>query len=199
MRDEGKSVTSLNLALAMARDEQLKVALVDADMRKSSINRWLGLEDTSTGLSTALRDGGVLNGSLIKLQSPSLTILPAGPMPEDPAGLLESAAMRRLLAVLKAQFDIVIIDAPPVLAVADPGIIASQVDGTLLVVRAGCTQRKTVLQAQNRLQQMKVDIMGCVLTHMEYHIPGYYRYYDYRKDKQKESGSHGISVSVASN
>ena len=189
MRAEGKTVTSLNLALTLARDEQLRVALVDGDMRKGSINRWLGLDESPTGLSTVLRGGGVLNGSLLKLQSPPLTILPAGPIPDDPAGLLESSAMKRLIATLKAQFDLVIIDAPPVMAVADPGILASQADAALLVVRAGKTQRKTILQAQHRLQQMKVDVMGCVLTHMEYYMPGYYRYYqEYKKEKLQRDG-----------
>lgn len=189
MNEEGKSVTSLNLALTLARDEQLKVVLVDADMRKSSVNRWLGLDVSRQGLSTALQNGGQINGLLMKLQSPVLNILPAGPVPDNPAELLESGSMRRVLGSLKAQFDIVIIDAPPVLAVADPGIIAAQADGTVLVVRAGRTQRRVVLQAQTRLQQMKAEIIGCVLTYAE-DIPGYskyYRYYHHEKMRQHES------------
>lgn len=194
LNEEGKSITSLNLALTLSRDEQLKVLLIDADMRKSSINRWLGVGDAKTGLSTVLKNGGSLNGALMKLQSPGLTILPAGPMPEDPANLLESAAMKRLMASVRAQFDLVIIDAPPVLPVADPGIIASQADGTLLVVRAGRTQRRTVLQAQSRLQQMKVDIIGCVLTHMD-QTGGYYYYYRAKQDQ----AANGPDLSVSAN
>ncbi len=191
MNEEGKSITSLNLALTLARDEQLKVVLVDADMRKSSINQWMGIKETQTGLSTILRDGGALNGSLMKLQSPALTILPAGPMPEDPIALLESAGMKRLLASLKAQFDLVIIDAPPVLPVADPGILGAQADGTILVVRAGRTQRRMVVQAQNRLHQMKVDIIGCVLTHVDQPAGGYYYYHAHNRQK-----SDGIDAST---
>lgn len=196
LNGEGKSVTSLNLALTLARDEQLKVVLVDADLRKSSINKWLGVAQSKTGLSTALRNGGTLNDALIKLQSPALTILPAGPTPHDAAALLESGAMRRVLAALKTQFDVVIIDAPPVLAVADPCILASQSDSTVFVVRAGRTQRRAILQAQNRLQQMKAEILGCVLTHAE-DVPGYSKYYRYyQEEKARNGGTSGLSVST---
>ena len=111
---EGKSVTAINLALTLARQENLKVVLVDADMRKSSIHRWLGLEDQEEGLSTVLSRGGELNGSLRRMKEPPLTILPSGPHPEHPAEMLESSSMKRLLATLKAQFDVIVIDTPPV-------------------------------------------------------------------------------------
>ena len=174
---EGKSVTATNLALTMARQENLKVVLVDADMRKSTVPKWLGLPERHEGLSTILNRDGVLNGSLVKLQAPPLAVLPAGPVAEHPAELLGSINMKRLLAALRAQFDLVIVDAPPLLPVADPGILATQADGVMLVVRAGKTQRKTVLQAQELLKKMKANLLGCVLTHVEYYIPGYYRYY----------------------
>ena len=176
---EGKSVTSINLALTLARQEQLRVVLVDGDMRKRSINRWLGISERTHGLSTVLSHGGELNGSLLRLQTPPLTILPAGPAPEHPAELLESQSMKRLVATLRSQFDVVLIDAPPVIPVSDPGIMASLANGVLFVVRAGRTQRKTVAQAQNMLQRVKANILGCVLTHVEDYLPGYYRYYHY--------------------
>jgi capsular exopolysaccharide synthesis family protein len=184
---EGKSVTAINLAMTLARQERLKVALVDGDLRKGSIRKWLGLEDQGEGLSGLLSRGGELNGSLVKLREPPLAVLPSGPRPEHPAELLESSSMKRLLASLKAQFDVIVIDAPPVLPIADPGIIAALADGVLLVVRAGKTQRKTVVQAQALLKQMKANTLGCVLTHVEYYLPGYYRYYhQYRYGTSKE-------------
>ena len=190
---EGKSVTAINLALTLSRQENLKVVLVDADLRKGSIRKWLGLEDRSEGLSAVLARGGELNGSLMKLQAPPLTVLPAGAHPEAPAELLESSNMKRLLATLKTQFDVVVIDAPPVLPVADPGILAAQADGVLMVVRAGKTQRKTVSQAQALLVQMKANILGCILTHVEYYLPGYYRYYHYYRYGTKDSDTEPIS------
>lgn len=191
VNDEGKSVTAANLALTLSRQENLRVVLVDADMRKSSIPKWLGLTDRTIGLSTALRNGGELDGSLVSLESPKLTILPAGPRPDHPAELLESVGMKRLLATLKTQFDVVIVDAPPVLPVADPGILAAQADGVLLVVRAGRTQRRTVRQAQELLRKMKANVLGVVLTHLEYYLPGYYRYYHYYRYGKAAEESNG--------
>src|SRR3989338_1635441 len=126
---EGKSVTSINLALTLARQENLKVVLIDGDLRKGSIRKWLGLPDTREGLSTVLQRGGELNGSLLTLQDPPLTVLPAWPHADHPSDLLESSHMKRLLATLKTQFDIILIDAPPGLPVADPGILAAHADG----------------------------------------------------------------------
>jgi len=191
---EGKSVTAVNLALAFARQEGLKVVLVDADMRKSSVPKWLGLTDRHVGLSTVLSRNGELDGSLVSLESPPLTVLPAGPVTEHPAELLESTAMKRLLATLKTQFDLIIIDAPPALPVADPGILAALADGVLLVVRAGKTQRKTVLQAQELLKKMKANLLGCVLTHVEYHMPGYHKYYQYYRQEAEPKGANGTSA-----
>lgn len=183
LHGEGKSVTAINLAMTLARQEQLRVVLVDADMRKSTICRWLGMSMPPAGLSSVLARGGALNGSLTQLQSPPVTILPAGPTPEDPVGLLESVGWKRLIATLKSQFDLILIDTPPVLAVADAGIIASQADGVLFVVRAGKTQRRAIQQAQTRLQQMKADVIGCVLTQLDYYASGYYRYYRHYKSE----------------
>jgi len=186
---EGKSVTTLNLALTLSRQEHLKVVVVDADLRKPSIHKWLGLGQREEGLSTALQRGGELNGSLVRLQEPPLAVLPSGPIADHPAELLESSAMKRLIATLKSQFDVVLIDSPPVLPVADPGILAAYTDGVLLVVRAGKTQRKTALQAQALLKQMKATMLGCILTHVEYYLPGYYRYYHYYRYGTKEAGN----------
>jgi len=188
MGGEGKSVTSLNLALTLAQQDRLKVVLVDADLRRSSIYRWLGIAQPAKGLSTVLAEGGTLNGALVKLASPALTILPAGPRTDDPSALLESGSMRRLLSSLKAQFDIVLIDTPPVLSVADASILAAQVDGVLLVVKAGATQLKTVMEARHRLEQMKASVVGCVLTHADHYTPGYYRYYhDYQEETRHDA------------
>ena len=193
---EGKSVTAINLALALARQERCKVALVDADLRKGTVQKWLGLSDRAAGLSSVLRQGGELNGALVHLQSPSLAVLPAGPHPGDPAELLESVAMKRLLALLKTEFDIILIDAPPVLPVADPGILAGQVDGVLFVVRAGKTQRKTVVEAQERLKRTKAALLGCVLTHMEYCLPGSRQYYHYYHHAKQSTGNHREPAAV---
>lgn len=177
---EGKSVTSINLALTLARQQGLRVVLIDGDLRKGSIHKWLGLTESPEGLSSVLTRGGKLNGELVRLNDPPLAILPSGSIPDHPSELLEGSSMKQVMTALKSQFDFIIIDSPPILPVADPGILAACADGVLMVVRAGKTQRKTVTQAQNLLKQMKASMLGCVLTHVEYYLPGYYRYYQYR-------------------
>jgi len=194
LNGEGKTVTAINLALTLARQESLRVALVDADLRRSSIHRWLGFTERPKGVSTVLTNGGLLNGSLLSLQTPSLTILPSGPAVEHPAELLQSFNMKRLLAGLKTQFDLILIDTPPVLAVADTGILASQADGVLLVVRAGKTQRKTVAQAQGLLEQVKANLLGCVLTHAPYYLPTYYQYYGESKQEPARHAAEPIAA-----
>lgn len=193
LHGEGKSVTAINLALSMARQEKLKVVLVDADMRRGSVPKWLGLGPRLEGLSTVLGREGELDGSLVQLQQPALTILPAGPHPDHPAELLESVALKRVLATLRTQFDFVVIDAPPVLPVADAGILAAQADGVLLVIRAGKTQRRMALQAHEHVKKMQARLLGCVLTHMEYYLPGRAKYYQYQRDGA--SGGNGKTAS----
>ena len=190
VRGEGKSVTAINLALTLARHENLKVVLVDGDLRRGSVHTWLGLPESAHGFSSALTQGGVLNGSLVRLQSPSLTVLSAGPSVEHPDELLESQATRRLLASLKAQFDVDLIDSTSVLSVADPGILALQTDGVLVMVQAGKTQRKTLSDALTRLSRIKATLLGSVLTHADEDLAGYARYYrEYQKEADASNGA----------
>ena len=189
VHEEGKSVTAINLALTLAQQEGLRVLLIDADLRRSTIHSWLGLDGT-TGLSTVLSNGLDLDGAVVRLQSPPLAVLPAGPRHDRPAELLESNAMKRLLALLKTQYDVIIIDAPPILPVTDPGILGAQSDGVLLVVRAGKTQRTVVKQALELLKHSKAKILGSILTHVDYYIPGYYRYYHYYRYAPKDGNGH---------
>lgn len=141
------------------------------------------------GLSETLREGGKLNGSLVTLQNPPLAVLTAGEIPDHPAELLESSAMKKLMSQLKTQFDVIIVDSPAMVPVADPAILAAQADGAILVVRAGKTQQKMVAHAEGLLKQVKANLLGCVLTHVEYYAPGYYRYYaQYRYGKAAGNG-----------
>ena len=136
---EGKSVTSINLALSLAQQEGMKVLLVDADMRRGTIRQWMKLS-AEKGLSTALTNGGGLDGFILPVRDSRLSVLPAGPTPENPAELLDSDKMRGVMEALRGQFDVIVSDAPPVLPVADPGIPGRFADRTLLVVRAGATR-----------------------------------------------------------
>ena len=115
----------------------------------------------------------------MKLHSSSLTILPSGKVMGEPSEWLDSLTMREYLQQFKKQFDYVIVDTPPILLVADACVLSRYVDGVLLVVRSGRTQRRQLADTQTRLAQVKARIIGSVLTHVEYYLPGYYRYYHY--------------------
>ena len=190
IRGEGKSITAINLAMTLAQQEGARVLLIDADLRRGMLHHWLGFE-AERGLSTLLTNGAQFDDLLISFKDNGLSILPAGPVPEQPSELLDSSNMKLLLDRVRVRFDYVVIDSPPVLPVADPGILARLVDGVLFVVRAGYTQQRTVMQAQSLLKQSKGRLIGSVLTHVEHYIPGYYLYYRYYRKEEEEGNGHG--------
>ena len=193
---EGKSVSSLNLAISLAQQQGMKVLLIDADLRASSADQWLGIQ-SEKGLSTALAGEGSFDGLLVNLVEDKLWLLPAGPQPEHPAELLDSANMKRIVESARRQFDMVVIDSPPVLPVADPGILGRFVDGVILIVRSGKTQRGTVEKTKALLKQTKAKILGCLLTHAEFFSPGGYGYgygYGYYRYGSNKNGSNGSAA-----
>jgi receptor protein-tyrosine kinase len=174
---EGKTVTSINLAMTMAHDLNTKsVLLIDADMRKSKVAKYLGISQ-SPGLSEILKGEAQEDSAFVSLDVENLTVLPAGRMPRNPSELLGSKAMANLLASLKTRFDYIFIDAPPIMPLADPCILGAMVDGVILVIQAGRTQRSIIAHAENRLSQAQATTIGYIMTNVEYHLPQYlYRY-----------------------
>jgi capsular exopolysaccharide synthesis family protein len=160
---EGKSFNAVNLAVALAEAGE-KVCLVDADLRRASCHRAFGLDLPSVGLSSILHRGLPPEVGLVATGVPNLTFLPAGPRPPDPAALLSSERARGLLAALRERYPWVIVDSPPVLAVSDATVLASQVEGVLLVVRAHSTPIEAVLLARDRLQALGARMLGVVLN-----------------------------------
>ena len=152
-------VANLAVALAQAGDPTL---LIDADLRQPSLHRLFGLGNDE-GISTFLRDGrGTL--PLVPTAVPNLTLLAAGPTPPGPAELLASDRFRLLLALARETAAFVIIDAPPVTAVADALAIAAAADGTLLIIRAGQTRRPAAQRAKEQLQRVGARLLGVVLA-----------------------------------
>jgi capsular exopolysaccharide synthesis family protein len=150
---------NLAAALAQAGDTTL---LIDADLRQPALHRLFGLGNEE-GVSTFLRDGrGAL--PLVPTAVPQLMLLPAGPTPSGPAELLASDRFRALLALAREAATFVIIDAPPVTAVADALAIAAAVDGTLLIVRAGQTRRPAAQRAKEQLVRVGANLLGVVLA-----------------------------------
>jgi capsular exopolysaccharide synthesis family protein len=184
---EGKSTTISNLAAVMAQSDK-RVILVDADLRRPSLHKLLKLPN-NVGLSTALLDKG--RDPAVYLQDtdmPNLRVMTTGPIPPNPAEMLNSARMHEMIEVLKSEADLVLFDTPPVLAVADTSILASQVDGTLLVVWAGKTRGELLMQAVERLQSLSIQPLGVVLNKLTQRKGGYYysNYYYYASREGSE-------------
>jgi capsular exopolysaccharide synthesis family protein len=160
-KGEGKSVTSANLALTMAQELQRRVVLVEADLRKPSLQHLFGLP-SGPGLAEYLSGAVELKDIMKFLPEHNLTVIPAGTTPMNPAELLGSTAMRRTLDHLRTRFDRVILDTPPVLPLADVAILAPLVDGALMVVRAGYTPKPAI---ENALRSFDASrLLGVVLN-----------------------------------
>jgi len=177
INNEGKTVTAINLAITLAHDLNRKnILLVDADLRKGMLPHYLGIKP-ETGISDILQDGVTLDSALVNIGINNLDILPSGSRKPNPAELLGSPKMKQIIADIKKRYDYIIFDCPPVIPVTDAVVVGSQCDGVVIVIQAARTQRGTVKHAQDLLRQARVEILGYVLTNIEYHIPQYiYRY-----------------------
>jgi len=159
--EEGKSTTLANLAVSLAQGGRTTI-LVDCDLRRPRQHELFGVP-AEPGLTNAILDK-VDAPKLVATAVEGLWLLPAGAVPPNPADLLGSRRMDAIIANLKTRADLVLFDAPPVIAVTDAALLASKLDGVLLVVSAGRTQRDHALQAKNLLEKIHVRIVGAVLT-----------------------------------
>jgi len=159
--DEGKSTTLSNLAVSIAQAGR-RVILVDGDLRHPRLHELFGL-DNRQGLTTVV---GQASGDIPLQESgvDGLRVLAAGPLPDIPADLIASPAVETLIATLREQADIVLFDAPPVVTVTDAAVLASKVDGVLLVINAGRTRREYAQRAKALLAQVHARVVGAVLT-----------------------------------
>ncbi len=174
---EGKSTVGANLAVAMARSG-LQVLLVDADLRKPRLHELFGL-DPFDGLTESLAEGSA--DRFVKSTGvEGVRILTSGKLPADPVGALSSVPMERLLEDLAHQTDLLILDSPPLLSVADAAILGARADGVLLVLRSGRTGSRTARSAMEVLQQARTHVLGAVLNAMPISSHGYYQYYSKR-------------------
>jgi succinoglycan biosynthesis transport protein ExoP len=160
-KGEGKSVTSANLALTMAQELQRRVVIVEADLRKPSMQQLFGLP-VGPGLTDYLSGAAELKDVMRFIPDHNLTVIHAGSTAGNPAELLGSTAMRRLLDTLRTRFDRVILDTPPVLPLADVAVLAPLVDGMLMVVRAGVTPKPAIENALRAFDSSR--LLGIVLN-----------------------------------
>jgi capsular exopolysaccharide synthesis family protein len=163
--EEGKSTILANLAVTMAQADR-KVILVDCDLRRPSQHRIFGLQNGS-GLTNMMVDDEVIeNPPLQETGVPNLWLVSSGPLPPNPSELLGSRRMEDIAASLLSLADVVLFDAPPVIAVTDAAVLASKADGVLLVVNAGHTKREHAQKAKALLEKVNARVVGAVLNNV---------------------------------
>lgn len=160
--EEGKSTSAVNLSIVFAQDHK-KVLLIDGDLRKPVLHQVFKLNNDS-GLSAVLGQGDNLKDAIKKTVIQGLDLLTAGPLPHNPAELLGSKLMVRLMDELLADYDLLIIDSPPLLSVADSQILANKCEGTLLVINAGATKIDSAIQAKEAIASSNGRLLGAVLN-----------------------------------
>lgn len=185
---EGKSTTAANLAIALSQAGQ-KVCLVDADLRRPSIDLYLGLE-RNAGLTTAIIGAADINDLLQPWGDDNLFVLTAGQLPPNPSELLGSDSMKELIERLEGAFDTVIIDAPPLLPVTDAAVLSQQVGGVVVVVGSQRVRRPELERSLNALNLVGADVLGIVLNRIPTRGPDAYAYdyYSYVSDPVKPVG-----------
>jgi capsular exopolysaccharide synthesis family protein len=177
--EEGKSTTLANLAVTLAQAEK-QVILVDCDLRRPSQHEIFG-QSNDVGLTTMVVDEKVMSQPpLLETGVPGLLLLPSGPLPPNPSELVGSRRMQEIIAKLSERADMVLFDAPPIIAVTDAAVLASRVDGVLLVVKAGGTKRDHAQKAKALLEKVNAHLVGAVLNNVKMDT-SYYSYYAEKK------------------
>ena len=177
---EGKSTTAANLAITLAQ-QGARTLLVDADLRRPLVHRAFNLVQ-EPGLTDVLVGTSSLREAIRPNVVPKLDVLPAGGLPPNPSELLGSEAMQHLLEQLRGQYDTIIFDSPPTLAVTDATVLGASADAVILVVRAGETDEVAAQRALQQLRRVQAKIAGTVLNGMQKRRDRYYNYYSYYRN-----------------
>ncbi|HEV2381479.1 MAG TPA: polysaccharide biosynthesis tyrosine autokinase [Terriglobia bacterium] len=197
--NEGKTCTSLNLALTLAQRGG-RVLIIDSDMRKPSVARTLGLSNEK-GLSGILAGAHIPDDALQQVEgAPNLWVLAAGPRSPNPVELLGSPAMEDLLSELRQRFDHVVFDSPPVLMVTDATVLSTLADGVVLVVEGGVTARGALVRAHRILVQAGARVLGVVVNKVQTQRGYYYGPYSYgvsSNGRDHDSASEARAVATA--
>ena len=190
LQSEGKSLTALNLAIALGQMDQ-KVLLVDCDMRRPKLARLLNL-NAPVGLSNLLVDLSMLEVAIVNSTEHGIDLLLAGDIPPNPAELLSSTRMQRLLELMRERYDYVLLDLPPVDLVVDAVALSSKCDGVLFVVRTDQTERGAVIHGIDQLRYAGANILGFVFNGVTSQTATGYGKYRFQK-YARTNGKYGYS------
>ena len=173
--EEGKSTVLANLAVTTAQAGR-KVILVDCDLRRPTLHNIFNLKN-DVGLTTmVVNDAAMESPPLQDTGVEGLQLVSSGPLPPNPSELLGSRRMEEIIAALLERADVVLFDAPPVVAVTDAAVLATKVDGVLLVINAGGTKRDYARAATARLEKVNANLLGAVLNNVRFDV-SLHRYY----------------------
>jgi polysaccharide biosynthesis transport protein len=176
---EGKTTTSINTAVVLAQ-KGVRVLLIDADLRRPSIHKTLGMGPRS-GLSNVLTGSTTMDQAITRSAIlPNLFVLAAGTPPPNPAELLASSNMRDVLTELREQYDHIVIDTPPSLSVTDAVVLSPRADAVVLVIRSGQTTKQALRRSRDILMQVNAKVVGVLLNAVDLSSPDYYYYYEYQ-------------------
>jgi len=179
---DGKSTVVSNLAVVMAQAGN-KVILVDCDLRKPIQHKIFEVDNVkgfTTCISQQLKVEDAAHTGLVD----NLTVLTSGPIPPNPAEILNSARTRALWPTLLEKYDYIFIDSPPMIAVTDAAILSSQVDGAILVVRSAVTRNDLARQVKEQFATANARLIGVVLNQVKMDASDYYQYYYYANDTE---------------
>ena len=179
LQSEGKSLTALNLAIALGQMDQ-KVLLVDCDLRRPRMARLLNI-NAPAGLSNLLMDFSLLDVAVTSSEEHGIDLILAGDIPPNPAELLSSGRMQKLLDRMREQYDYILLDSPPVDLVVDAVALSTKCDGVLFVVRADQSERGAVIHGMDQLQYAGANVLGFVFNGVTSETASGYGKYRFRK------------------
>ncbi|MCO4667503.1 capsular polysaccharide biosynthesis protein CpsD [Streptococcus infantarius subsp. infantarius] len=202
---EGKSITSVNLAISFAR-AGFRTLLIDADTRNSVMSGTFKSNERYQGLTSFLSGNAELSDVICDTTVDNLMIIPAGQVPPNPTSLIQNDNFKSMIETVRGLYDYVIIDTPPLGLVIDAAILAHHSDASLLVVKAGADKRRTVTKLKEQLEQSGSVFLGVILNKYDIHLDkygsygsygGYGSYGNYGKSEEKTKIGRGKRKKIA--